>query len=156
MNISKNKSISSQNAIARNCRYESLTLCIANYQCLLRTTQGGKCNLSHKQSMNKCYGGENNGKKRTKDEKTKSLQLSLPTQGCRTWSTSCQQEAWGLSHSVVSARQAPLSLGFSRQEYWTGLPCPPPGDLPDLGIEPESPPLAGGFSIAEPPGKDSD
>ena len=32
--------------------------------------------------------------------------------------------------------QSPLSVGFSRQEYWIGLPCPPPGDLPDLGIEP--------------------
>ena len=35
-----------------------------------------------------------------------------------------------------AARQAPLSMGFSRQEYWSGLPCPPPGDLPDPGIEP--------------------
>ena len=36
------------------------------------------------------------------------------------------------------ARQAPLSMGFSRQEYWSGLPCSPPGDLPDPGIEPVS------------------
>ena len=36
------------------------------------------------------------------------------------------------------ARQCPLSMGFSRQEYWSGLPCPPPGDLPNLGIEPTS------------------
>ena len=36
------------------------------------------------------------------------------------------------------ACQAPLSMEFSRQEYWSGLPCPPPGDLPDPGIEPES------------------
>ena len=36
------------------------------------------------------------------------------------------------------ACQAPLSMGFSRQEYWSGLPCPPPGDLPDPGIEPMS------------------
>ena len=46
------------------------------------------------------------------------------------------------------ARQAPLSMGFSREEYWSGLPCPPPGDLPDPGIEPKSlmsPALAGGF-----------
>ena len=46
------------------------------------------------------------------------------------------------------ARQAPLSIGFSRQEYWSGLPCPPPGDLPDPGIEPvslTSPTLAGRF-----------
>ena len=46
------------------------------------------------------------------------------------------------------AHQAPLSMGFSRQEYWSGLPCLPPGDLPDPGIEPGSlmsPALAGGF-----------
>ena len=36
------------------------------------------------------------------------------------------------------ACQAPLSMGFPRQEYWSGLPFPPPGDLPDLGIEPMS------------------
>ena len=36
------------------------------------------------------------------------------------------------------AHQAPLCMGFSRQEYWSGLPCPPPGDLPDPGIEPSS------------------
>ena len=41
------------------------------------------------------------------------------------------------------ARQAPLSVEFSRQEYWSGLPCAPPGDLPDPGIEPTSPALAG-------------
>ena len=41
--------------------------------------------------------------------------------------------------------QAPLSMGFSRQEYWSGLPFPPPGDFPDPGIEPVSPALAGGF-----------
>ena len=44
------------------------------------------------------------------------------------------------------ARQAPLSMGFSRQEYWSGLPCPPPGDLPHPGIEPSSlRSLPGGF-----------
>ena len=37
------------------------------------------------------------------------------------------------------ARQAPLSMGFSRQEYWSGLPFPPPGNLPDSGIKPTSP-----------------
>ena len=45
---------------------------------------------------------------------------------------------------------APLSMGFSRQEYWSGLPCPPPGDLPNPGIEPVtlmSPELADGFFI---------
>ena len=46
------------------------------------------------------------------------------------------------------AHQAPRSLGFSSQEYWSGLPCPPPGYLPDPGIKPESlmfPALAGSF-----------
>ena len=45
--------------------------------------------------------------------------------------------------------QPPLSMEFSRQEYWSGLPCSPPGDLPEPGIEPTSlmlPTLAGGFS----------
>ena len=48
----------------------------------------------------------------------------------------------------IVAHQALLSMGFSREEYWSGLPCPPPGDLPDPGIEPvslASPALAGGF-----------
>ena len=50
------------------------------------------------------------------------------------------------------ARQAPLSMGFSRQEYWSGLPCPPPGDLPDPGIEPRSPALQVDSFLSEPPG----
>jgi len=48
---------------------------------------------------------------------------------------------WTVTH------QTPLSMGFSRQEYWSGLPCPPPGDLPDPGIEPASLVLVGGFFI---------
>ena len=52
-----------------------------------------------------------------------------------------------------NAHQAPLSMGFPRQEYWSGFPFPSPGDLPDLGIEPTSPALAGGFFTPEPPGK---
>ena len=39
---------------------------------------------------------------------------------------------------MTEARQAPLSMGFSRQEYWSGLPGPPPGNLPDPGIKPVS------------------
>ena len=49
---------------------------------------------------------------------------------------------------LIVACQAPMSLGFSRQEYWNVLPCPPPRNLPEPGIEPESfmsPALAGGF-----------
>ena len=54
------------------------------------------------------------------------------------------------------ACQAPLPMGFSRQEYWSGLPFPAPGDLPDPGIEPTSPVspvLIVGFFTTEPPGK---
>ena len=51
------------------------------------------------------------------------------------------------------ARQAPLSMGFPRQEYWSGLPFPPPGDLPSPGIEPRSPALQVDSLSAEPPGK---
>ena len=51
------------------------------------------------------------------------------------------------------SRQAPLSMEFSRQEYWCGLPFPPPGDLPNPQIKPGSPALAGRFSTTEPPGK---
>ena len=49
-------------------------------------------------------------------------------------------------------RQAPLSISFPRQEYWSGLPFPSPGDLSDPGIEPMSPTLAGRFFTTEPPG----
>ena len=51
------------------------------------------------------------------------------------------------------ARQAPLSMGFPRQDYWSGLPFPSPGDLPDPGVKLMSPALAGGFFTTEPPGK---
>ena len=51
------------------------------------------------------------------------------------------------------ACQAPLSMGFPRQEYWSGLPFPPPGDLSDPGIKPLSPALVGGRFTTEPPGK---
>ena len=61
----------------------------------------------------------------------------------------------------IVANQAPLSVGFPRQEHWSGLPFPPPGDLPSLGIKPTSLTslaFAGGFLYyyfftTEPPGK---
>ena len=53
----------------------------------------------------------------------------------------------------LGAYQAPPSMGFSRQEYWSGLPFPSPGDLPDPGIKPVSPALAGGVYTTEPPRK---
>ena len=49
--------------------------------------------------------------------------------------------------------QAPLSMGFPRQEYWSGLPSPPPGDPSNPGIKPTSPVLTGRFFTIEPPGK---
>ena len=79
------------------------------------------------------------------------------------WKIPWTEEPGGLQSSVVLshlsrvrlfvtlwtvAHQAPLSMGFSRQEYWSGLPFPSPGDLPDPGIKPTSltsPALAGGF-----------
>ena len=51
------------------------------------------------------------------------------------------------------AYQAPRSMEFSRQEYWSGLPFPSPGDLPNPGIEPRSPSLQAGTSPTEPPRK---
>ena len=62
---------------------------------------------------------------------------------------------WTLAHEGVS-HYASLSAGFSRQEYWSGLPYPSPGDLSDPGTEPESPAspaLAGRFFTTEPPGR---
>ena len=50
------------------------------------------------------------------------------------------------------AHQPPLSIGFSRQEYWSGLPFPSPGGLPNPGIKPRSPALEADTLISEPPG----
>ena len=76
-----------------------------------------------------------------------------------------KSESESVSHSVLpdsfalprtEAHQAPLSMEFSRQEYWNGLPFPTPGDLPDPGVEPESPASPawiGGFFTTAPHGK---
>ena len=66
------------------------------------------------------------------------VQLLNHNRLCTPWTVACQ---------------APLSVGFPRQEYWSGLSCPTPGDLPNPGIEPTSPALTGGFFTDEPPGK---
>ena len=55
-------------------------------------------------------------------------------------------------HGLYVAHQAPLSMEFSRQEYWSGLPFPSPGDLPYPGIEPRSPALQADALPSEPPG----
>ena len=62
------------------------------------------------------------------------------TKSCPTLVTS-----WAVAH------QALLSMGLPRQEYWSGLPFPCPGDLPNPGIKPASLALAGGFFTTEPP-----
>ena len=54
------------------------------------------------------------------------------------------------------AHQAPPSMGFSRQEYWCGLPFPSPGDLPNPGIKPRSPTLQADTLTSAPPGKPKD
>ena len=51
------------------------------------------------------------------------------------------------------AHQAPLSMGFSRKEYWSGLPCRPPENLAHPGVEPRSPTLQADALTSEPPGK---
>jgi len=53
----------------------------------------------------------------------------------------------------TAAYQAPLSMGFFWQEYWSGLPFPSPGDLPDPGIEPRSPTLQADALTSKPPEK---
>ena len=53
--------------------------------------------------------------------------------------------------TIFVAHQAPLSMGFPRQEYWSGLPRPPPGDLPNSGIEPRSPALRTDSLLSELP-----
>ena len=83
--------------------------------------------------MGKCFLNKKLIKKKSTHSKDKCvLSRFSRVQPCATlWAVACQE---------------PLSMGFSRQEYWSGFPCPSPGDLPDTGIKPESltsPALAG-------------
>ena len=72
---------------------------------------------------------------------------------CTAASTKAIQLCLTLCDPRTIAHQAPLSMGFSRQEYWGGLPFPSPGDLPNLGIEPRSSALQADSLTSEPPGK---
>ena len=67
--------------------------------------------------------------------------------------TQLLSRVWLFSTPWTVACQAPVSMNFSRQEHWSGLPFPTPGDLPDPGINPESPASAGRFFTTVPPGK---
>ena len=98
--------------------------------------------------------------------------LKSPTASFHCVTEAAKQSSWelprllvcahSLSHVLLfvtpwtAAHQAPLSMRVSKQEYWSGLPFPPPGDLPDPGTEPLSPTcsaLAGRFFTTELPGK---
>ena len=68
--------------------------------------------------------------------------VGLVTKSCPTLVT-----PWSIAH------HAPLSMGFPRQEYWSRLPFPSPGDLPKLGVKPMCTCIAGRFFTTEPPGK---
>ena len=74
----------------------------------------------------------------------------MSNQGKKVKSLRC---VWLFATLWTVAYQAPPSMGFSRQEYWSGLPFPSAGDLSNTGIEPASPTLAGRFFTTEPPGK---
>ena len=72
---------------------------------------------------------------------------------------SCFSRVGHFATQWTVAHQAPLSVGLSRQEYWSGLPYPPPGDLPDPGINPtspESPALQADSLLMKLPGKSVD
>ena len=73
------------------------------------------------------------------------MQMKVKSEVTQSCPTLC--DPWTVAH------QAPPSMGFSRQEYWSELPFPSPGDLPNPGTEPVSPALAGGFFTIEPPGQ---
>ena len=75
--------------------------------------------------------------------------LCIPFCCCCLIAKSCRT----LATPWTVARQAPLPIGFPRQEYWSGLPFPSPGNLPDPGIQPMSPALAGEFLTTESPEK---
>ena len=81
-------------------------------------------------------------KARNQSELVQASSLVLVAQSCPT-----------LCDPRTVAHQAPLSMGFSRQESWSGLPCPPPGDLPNPGIEPSSLVLQANSLPSEPLGK---
>ena len=107
------------------------------------------------------------GKVSLENRLTKQIPRQSPCQTERLKSTKpTSQNVWVCAKSLqVSltlcypmdlACRVPLSMGFSRKVYWSGLPGPPPGDLPNPGIEPAtlmSPALAGRFSTTRPPGK---
>ena len=96
-------------------------------------------------------------------EKLKLRGTKWHTQGSaasKPWSTESEKgvkvlvtQSYLFATSWTVVHQVPLSMKFSRQENWSWLPCPSPGDLPDPGIEPRSPALQAEALTSEPPGK---
>ena len=87
-----------------------------------------------------------------KDSRGKNIHMHRHTRCC----AQSLSHVWLFATPWTVARQAPLSMGFSRQEYCSGWPCPPPGDLPGPGIQPASPKppaLAAGSLPPAAPGK---
>ena len=80
-------------------------------------------------------------------QKDTTFETSYATQHCLVTQSCLTGTPWIVAH------QAPLSLEFSREEYWSGYPFPSPGDLHDPGIELASPVLAGWIFTTEPAGK---
>ena len=85
--------------------------------------------------------------KELEKEEQKFPKISRRKEIIKIWAEIIETEIWTVAY------QAPLSMGFSRQECWSGLPFPSPGDLPDPGIEPGSPTLQANALPSEPPGK---
>ena len=111
-----------------------LSSCISSLVgiCLCHSFQDGRLNCIHLIFGPLCIGWEGGVK----------LMLSYLLSRVRLFAT-----LWTVAH------QDPTSMGFSRQEYWNGLPFPSPEDLPDPGIKPRSPTLEADSLTSEPPGK---
>ena len=92
---------------------------------------------------------------KVENHKTKGISLKTLTCICTTWKVKVKSLSRVRLFATLwtVAYQASLSMGFSRQEYWSGLPFPSPGDLPDPGIKPGSPALEADALTSEPPGK---
>ena len=78
--------------------------------------------------------------------------MRMETSGMGLLLFTCQVVSKSFVTPWIVAHQPPLSMGFPRQEYWSGLPLPSPGDIPDRRMESAYPALAGGFFTTEPPG----
>ena len=104
--------------------------CVYVCVCEINDSQGGKEQHTHR------------------EKKDEAMSFSFYSPVCV-----CAQLCLTLCNPMDCSLPAPLSMEFSKQEYWSGLLCPSPGDLPNPGIEPTSPALAGGFFAAcIPPG----